>query len=108
MKELGTKVSELRQKLGLTQEQFAEAIHSNRTTVSKWESDKVSQQPTINDIITICNVYGTDMDYFINDFRKSPLNFLDLVDENAPKTIVYSGITEVSNAYTEYAKELGL
>lgn len=63
MKNLGKKIRELRENLKLTQGEFAAAIGVTQKTITFWENDK--NEPNEENILTICNKYNIDKDFFI-------------------------------------------
>ena len=61
----GDRLQEVRRANGMTQEQFAEALHVSRQAVSKWESCK--GYPEIEKILYICNRYHVRPDELFAD-----------------------------------------
>lgn len=57
---IGKRISELRKKNGMTQEQLAEALGTTRQAVSKWESEKSS--PDIDAVIRMGTLFDVNMD----------------------------------------------
>ena len=57
---LGEKIKNCRQKLGLSQEQFAEKINVSRQAITKWEND--SGIPDIDNLILLSKVMGVSLD----------------------------------------------
>ena len=62
----------LRKDRGLTQQQVAEAIGSNRTTISTWEHGErkqggytVSVSPSIDNLLKFANLYGVSVDFLL-------------------------------------------
>ena len=60
---IGRRISELRKKNGLTQEQLAEELGTTRQAVSKWESEKSS--PDIDSVIRMGTLFDVSMDYLL-------------------------------------------
>lgn len=60
---IGKRISELRKKNGMTQEQLAEALGTTRQSVSKWESEKTS--PDIDSVIRMGTLFDVSMDYLL-------------------------------------------
>lgn len=60
---IGKRISELRKKNGMTQEQLAEALGTTRQAVSKWESEKSS--PDIDCAIRMGKLFDVSMDYLL-------------------------------------------
>ena len=62
---LGEKIYILRNKMCLSQEEFAEALDVSRQSVSKWEMGQAL--PQISKIPEICSFLGISADELIND-----------------------------------------
>ena len=60
---IGQRISELRKKNGLTQEQLAEELGTTRQAISKWESEKSS--PDIDSVIRMGTLFDVSMDYLL-------------------------------------------
>ncbi len=77
---LGEKIKNYRQKLGLSQEQFAEKINVSRQAITKWEND--SGIPDIDNLILLSKVMGVSLDELvmgekdndISDIQRSVIN----------------------------------
>lgn len=65
MKKLGTKITEKRKILGMTQIEFAEKMHVTRQTVSRWEAG--TAMPDIDKIGEIADILGVSCDYLLKD-----------------------------------------
>ena len=63
--EIGNKISELRKKKGLSQEELAEKLDVSRQAVAKWESGQV--YPDISNLIQISNLFNVTVDYLVRD-----------------------------------------
>lgn len=50
------RIRQIRQEHGLTQEQFAERVQKDRTTISNWETGK--SEPSVEDWMTIRDAFG--------------------------------------------------
>lgn len=57
---IGTKIKEARQSLGITQEQAAEQLLVSRQTVSSWENGK--SLPDIVSVIKMSELYHLSLD----------------------------------------------
>lgn len=57
---IGQKLSDLRKKRGLSQEEVADILGVTRQTISKWETDQA--KPDFDKIIPICELYGLSAD----------------------------------------------
>lgn len=58
--ELGKRITELRKKQGMTQEQLADHLSTTRQAISKWELDK--SEPDLNSLIKMGALFGVSMD----------------------------------------------
>ena len=68
---IGNRIKELREKKGMTQQQFAELLHVSREKVVKIENGTRGLQ--IHDIPLIADVLDTDCDYLIRGIKKEHL-----------------------------------
>ena len=62
---LGEKITELRKKSGLSQEQFGDKIGVSRQAVSKWEMSQTT--PDLNKIMAIAEFFGVSTDFLLKD-----------------------------------------
>lgn len=72
---LPKKLSFLRKKKGLSQENLADEMNVSRQAVSKWESGNV--MPSLDNLIYLSKLYGVTIDSLIDDSQ-------DLPSESAP------------------------
>ena len=61
--ELGNRIKTLRQNMGLSQEELADAIYVTRQTVSNWENDK--SYPDIKSLLMLANFFGVSLDILV-------------------------------------------
>ena len=66
---LHEKIYQLRKQAGMSQEVAAERLNVSRQALSRWENG--TAQPTANNIIEICKLFGVTSDYLLNDEYKS-------------------------------------
>lgn len=64
------KLSGLRRKHGLSQEQLADRLGVTRQSVSKWESGQAS--PEIGKLVAISELFGVSVDYLVKDGLTEP------------------------------------
>lgn len=58
-------LKELRNDFGITQLDLGKKIGYTQASISKWENgDRI---PSVNDLITVANFFGVDLDYFTKD-----------------------------------------
>ena len=78
---LSEKITELRKKAGLSQEEFGAEIGVSRQAVSKWEMSQTT--PDLNKIMKISKFFGVPIDFLLKD--EYDLRFL----ENHPKSTTF-------------------
>ena len=61
--ELGRHVKEHRARLGMSQEQLAEAIFVSRQTISNWETDRT--YPDVQSLLLLSSLFGVSVDELI-------------------------------------------
>ena len=61
--DIGKRISDLRKKQGMTQEQLAEKLGTTRQAVSKWEADK--SFPDIDYVVRMGDIFQVSMDYLL-------------------------------------------
>ena len=61
--ELAEKIKELRKELGLTQHQLAQKLNVDRSTIAKYETDKI--EPSIAMLITLVHFFNVSADYLL-------------------------------------------
>lgn len=72
------KITELRKRTGLSQEQFGDKIGVSRQAVSKWEM--AQSVPDINKVMSIADFFGVPVDFLLKD----ELNLDDLETKPIP------------------------
>ena len=60
---LGEKITELRKRSGLSQEQFGDKIGVSRQAVSKWEMSQTT--PDLNKIMAVAEFFGVSTDFLL-------------------------------------------
>lgn len=63
--QLGTRLSEKRKELGMTQAELAEKMHVTRQTVSRWEAGTAF--PDVGKISDLASVLNVSCDYLLKD-----------------------------------------
>ena len=69
---ISLKIKELRKKLQLTQEEFAELIGKNKKTIVFWENERTKPSKSI--LLTICNICNLPIDYFKETVTNTVIN----------------------------------
>ncbi|MBR5179217.1 MAG: helix-turn-helix transcriptional regulator [Lachnospiraceae bacterium] len=72
---LGTRIKELRQEIGLTQESLAEIVGCNTSHISNIENNHT--KVSLNVLLTIANTLNTSIDYLLSDQYDSEASALD-------------------------------
>ena len=65
MNEFGNKIAQKRKDMGMTQQEFADALSVTRQTVSRWEAGTVI--PDVDRIGDIAGILGVTCDYLLRD-----------------------------------------
>ncbi len=81
---IGKKITWLRTRLNMSQEEFSEKLQVSRQSVSKWEMD--SAYPRIDKIIQMCDMFGVTADDLLRDDIA-----IDGGDESKPAAKNYNG-----------------
>ena len=68
--EFSEKLSDLRKKAGLSQEQLADRLGVTRQSVSKWESG--AALPELVKLIALSEMFGVSLDYLVKDCVEEP------------------------------------
>lgn len=63
MTKIQIRIKELRKEKGLTQKQLANMVGKSETGLASWEQGLA--EPSINDIIKLCEIFGVTADYLI-------------------------------------------
>lgn len=70
MMALSEKLTELRKREGMSQEQLADRLGVTRQSVSKWESG--TAVPELVKLISLSDVFGVSIDYLVKDTWEEP------------------------------------
>ncbi len=100
--DIGQRIYELRNNIGLTQEQLAEKLNISRQSVTKWESNRSA--PDLDRLIQLSNLFGVTIDFLIkgkNEYTRG-LNF-DPEDSGVIKTFL---CTAKKNTYAAHGSEI--
>ena len=91
----GSKLSEIRIKSGISQEELAERLEVSVQTVHRWEHDKSA--PNIHQVKTLCEIFGVNASYFFEETEQMG----ELA--SAPATITEEAPSEVPAVAAEEA-----
>ena len=61
--ELGKRLKEYRNRLGITQDDLAEKLYVSRQTVSAWENDKT--YPDIHSLLMLSDLFDVSLDTLV-------------------------------------------
>ena len=64
------KLTELRRKSGMSQEQLADRLGVTRQSVSKWEGG--TAMPELVKLISLSELFGVSVDYLVKDWMEEP------------------------------------
>lgn len=98
-KNLGRRLEKLRADVGMSQEQFADAVGVSRQTVYRWETDY--SRPSLDNISAICEVLGVKKESFLNYLSDDKDTLYNAASETDPVTSMMTPIDEMSIAATE-------
>lgn len=71
--EIGMRIKERRDRLGLTQQELGDKIHRSREYVSKWESGERGLK--VEDLVLIADVLETSCDYLLKGYEPEYFDF---------------------------------
>ena len=77
--ELGNRLSDLRKKKGLSQEQLADQLGVSRQAISKWECGESS--PDTDNLIELSKIYGVSLDELVGNAPKKEVE-AEVIDED--------------------------
>lgn len=77
---IGEKLKDIRQSLGLTQEQVSEKLGLAPRYLSDIERNKT--KGSLNSLIKLCNIYNTSLDYIFADYLNSSCTDQMKFDDN--------------------------
>ena len=78
MSSVGNRIKEIRKRYGLSQEELSERLNTYRTRIVRIENGYI--EPYFSEIINICKIFNTDIDFFITSFNLSSQDFLKISD----------------------------
>lgn len=78
---LADKITELRKKTGMSQEELAEKLGVSRQSVSKWEG--AQSTPDLNRILQLSQIFGVTTDFLLKDEIEAPETLQDAPAENS-------------------------
>lgn len=70
--DISEKLTGLRRKSGMSQEQLADRLGVTRQSVSKWEGG--TAMPELVKLISLSELFGVSVDYLVKDWMEEPDN----------------------------------
>lgn len=98
---IGTRISEMREKLGWSQSRLARELKVNTKTIKNWENE--TSDPSVKNIIQLAYVFSVTSDYLlgIDTQHVIRIDSLPRKDQNCLRTICQVFISNVQeNQYT--------
>ena len=78
--EIGSKLKNARNSIGLTQEQAAEALGVSRQTISNWENNK--SYPDIISVIKMSDIYSVSLDHLLKEENSMKQTYQEFLEES--------------------------
>lgn len=99
---LADKITTLRKKEGMTQEDLAQEIGVSRQSVSKWEASM--SMPDLDKIMKLSRIFGVSTDFLLNDDLGMEEIIVDQKNEDIAKTIDLDLLNDYFDTYEKIAK----
>ena len=90
------RIKDLRQKNNMSQDNIANLLHINRTTLTKWETGK--HNPDIDTVIFLAEYFGVTTDYLLGVESKT--------NPNTDKNLAIDDIAEIEHLEDESKEDL--
>lgn len=78
--EIGSKLKNARNNIGLTQEQAAEVLGVSRQTISNWEKNK--SYPDIISVIKMSDIYSVSLDHLLKEENSMKQTYQEFLEES--------------------------
>ena len=78
--EIGSKLKNARNNIGLTQEQAAEVLGVSRQTISNWENNK--SYPDIISVIKMSDIYSVSLDHLLKEESSMKQTYQEFLEES--------------------------
>lgn len=78
--EIGSKLKNARNNIGLTQEQVAEVLGVSRQTISNWENNK--SYPDIISVIKMSDIYSISLDHLLKEENSMKQTYQEFLEES--------------------------
>ena len=107
---LAQKIKAAREQAGLSREQLAQVMFLSKSTIDKWEQAK--NLPRIPELMSLAQILEVPVSSFLEDRKEEKnmikqmiLNHVPIRDPEAPKTIIYRGMSEIIPAWEAYYRD---
>ena len=78
--EIGSKLKNARNEIGITQEQAAELLDVSRQTISNWENNK--SYPDIISVIKMSDIYSVSLDHLLKEETSMKQTYQEFLEES--------------------------
>lgn len=78
--EIGSKLKNARNEMGITQEQTAELLGVSRQTISNWENNK--SYPDIISVIKMSDIYSVSLDHLLKEEKSMKQTYQEYLEES--------------------------
>lgn len=99
---IGTYLSELRKSRKLTQEEFAEIMHMNKSTIAHYEQGLVC--PNVNTLMKIADFFNVNIEYILG--RSSYKESLSTLNNCFYNEMSYLDVAKFLKTYNKHDKAL--
>lgn len=72
---MAERLTNLREKIGLSQSEVARRLDVNRTTINAYEQNEI--KPSLNKLIALADLYHTSTDYILGRTRQEGRQYID-------------------------------
>jgi len=73
---MAERLTNLREKIGLSQSEVARRLDVNRTTINAYEQNEI--KPSLNKLIALADLYHTSTDYILGRTRQEVQQYIDV------------------------------
>ncbi|MXQ49638.1 helix-turn-helix domain-containing protein [Streptococcus pneumoniae] len=67
MSKFASRLKELRKKHGLTQQELADKVGTNRVNITKWETGRT--EPSLENVVRLAKLFGVTTDYLLGRYK---------------------------------------
>ena len=105
-KALAQRIRTAREAAGLSRNDLAQKMYLSKSAIDKWEQGR--NTPRFPELKSLSKILGVDISYFAQNKKESRSMFLDhlfVVDPNAIRPILYTGVKEILPAWERFYRE---